>query len=103
LALPNWRAIITYFTVSGNSFSTVGASTSVVGVAVPAAVESVTTAAESTVVVVVAVVDAPPHAANVAIATIAITYFINVFYFILLNIQPNSATSKFRTLLVFQP
>jgi hypothetical protein len=48
-------------------------------------VESVTTTVESTVVAVesvVDVVDAPPQAANVAIATIANTFFINVFYFI---------------------
>ena len=46
---------------------------------VTTAVESVLTTAES----VVGVVDfAPPQAARVAIATIAITFFINVFYFI---------------------
>jgi hypothetical protein len=43
----------------------------------PDVVESVTTAVESTVV---AVVDAPPQAVNVAIATIANNFFINVFF-----------------------
>jgi hypothetical protein len=51
-----------------------------------AAVESVVTNVESTVVAVesvVAVVDAPPQAANVAIATIANTFFIMYFLFII--------------------
>ena len=59
------------------------------------AAESVLTTAES---VVGAVADEPPQAANVAIATIANTFFI-VCFILLLNIQPNSASSKFRTLL----
>jgi hypothetical protein len=54
-------------------------------VSTTAEVESVATTVESTATAVesvVAVVDAPPQAARVAIATIAITFFINVFYFI---------------------
>ena len=69
------------------------------------AVESAVTTVESTVVAVesvVAVVEAPPQAVNVAIATIANNFFIMYFY-LYLNIQPNSATPKFRTLLLFQP
>jgi len=84
-----------------NYFTT---SNSVVGVAVLAAVESVTTTVESTVVAVesvVDVVDAPPQAANVAIATIANTFFI-IYFYLYLNIQSNFAIPKFKTLLLFQ-
>jgi mannose/fructose/N-acetylgalactosamine-specific phosphotransferase system component IID len=94
--------IINYLTPSTTSFSVVGVV--VVGVVVDG-VASVTTAVESTVVAVesvVVVVDAPPQAVNVAIATIANTFFIICFY-LYLNIQPNSAIPKFRTLLLFQP
>jgi hypothetical protein len=75
--------IINYLIPSTTFFSVVGVV--VVGVVVVDNVVSVTTAVESTVTAVesvVAVVDAPPQAANVAIATIANTFFINVFYFI---------------------
>jgi hypothetical protein len=65
LALPNeWRAIITYLVTV---VSTTGVAT------VSTDVESTTTAVES---VVAGAVEAPPHATNVAIAKIAITFFI---------------------------
>jgi hypothetical protein len=75
--------IITYLIPSTTFFSVVGVV--VVGVVVVDNVVSVTTAVESTVTAesVVAVVDAPPQAANVAIATIANTFFIIYFLFIL--------------------
>jgi len=93
--------IINYLIPSTTFFSVVGVV--VVGVVVDDVV-SVTTAVESTVVAVesvVAVVDAPPQAANVATATIANTFFI-IYFYLYLNIQSNFAIPKFKTLLLFQ-